>query len=105
MNPEQNQPIFAEGISFFPPNDGSPDWVKGKVSISPQRLMDFMRANKQYLSPKGFLTLDLKLSKDGQSLYFQLNTWKPEQKSAPIAPKTTSRGYNSEEINPEDIPF
>ena len=100
----EKQPIFAEGISFFRPKEGSPEWIKGKVTVHPQRFIKFLTENKQYLSEKGFLNLDLKVSKDKASLYFQVNTWKPEKK-VEQAPQGTSTGYNGEEIDPESIPF
>ncbi len=104
MNPEQKQPVFAEGISFFRPKEGSPEWVKGKVTIHPQRLIKFLTENKQYLSEKGFLNLDLKVSKDKSSLYFQVNTWKPEKKVEETS-QGTSTGFNGEQFSPDEIPF
>jgi hypothetical protein len=104
MDTNKTQPIFAEGISFFRPKEGSPEWIKGKVTIHPQRLIKFLTENKQYLSEKGFLNLDLKVSKDKASLYFQVNTWKPEKKVEEL-PTMTSKGYNGEQFSVDDIPF
>lgn len=103
MNENKPTPIFADGITFYRPKEGSPEWIKGEIVIHAQRLNKFLAENIQYQSEKGFCKLDLKVSKDKGTLYLQLNTWKPEQKVEES--KTTSKGYSGEVINPDDIPF
>ena len=105
MNPEQKPtPIFADGISFYRPKEGSPEWIKGEVFIHPERLGKFLANNIQNLTEKGYLKLDLKVSKDKGSLYFQVNTFKPKPKVEQPDTKT-SVGYNGEQFSADDIPF
>lgn len=100
------QPIFTDGISFYRPKDGAPEWIKGSVVIHKDRLIKFLNENSQFLSEKGFMNLDLKLSKDKNTLYFQVNTWKPTPKvEQPQEPQGTSVGYNGEQYDLSDVPF
>lgn len=118
-NMEKQDPIFADGAFFSRPRDGAPDFIKGNLSIEPAKFVKFLEAQKEHLSPKGWLNLDLKESKSG-TLYFQVNTWKPlvkpsslsEGDKAKIAETRDKHNevkdtieYPSGEINPEDVPF
>lgn len=76
MKPEK---IFIEGAMFNKPREGAPDFIKGSLLIRPEEFIPFMQKHKEYLSPKGWYTIDLKQSQGG-SLYLELNTWKPVPK-------------------------
>lgn len=69
-----NDKIFADGIYFDAPKDGTPDFVKGKVSFNVSKAIIFLKENE---NEKGYVNLDLLKSKAGK-LYFQLNNWVPE---------------------------
>ncbi len=98
-------PIFAEGLMFRRPKEGSPKWIKGSMSVNAGKFRQFMEDNIEHMSENGWFTIDLKeSSKEGKNLYFQLNTWKPEAKGAAKDSKT-SKGANGEEIDNESIPF
>lgn len=106
---DKPEPIFADGIMFTRPPEGSPTWIKGKVSINVSKFNDFLKSQIPNVSAKGWLNLDLKESKKG-SLYFQVNTWKsPETKNVEELKKDisniTSKGHGGEVINGDDIPF
>ena len=108
------EPIFPDGLFFSRPRDGAPDFIKGALSIEPKKLFAFMDKNRNLLSQKGWMNLDLKLSKTG-TLYFQVNTYKadmvkPEalkEKSnlseIEIAQLRALRGDNKDEINVEEV--
>lgn len=76
---EKKQPVFTEGIRFEKPKAGTPEWIKGKISV---KVEDFYVWSKQHTNQNGFVNLDLKksdkLRKDGTPVgfYLQLNDWK-----------------------------
>lgn len=89
-------PIFGEGLFFSRPREGAPDFIKGSLAIEPAKLVKFLEANVQHLSPKGWLNLDLKESKNG-TLYFAVNTWKPLAKPESLAKdEWSTTGVNSD---------
>lgn len=94
--------VFVDGLRFERPREGSPEFVKGRVGIEVEKLVAWLEAHKGEAN-KGWLNADLLQSKDGQKLYFQLNTWKP---STDVAEKPTypAPGVNGEP-DPSDIPF
>lgn len=108
--------IFAEGFIFEKPREGSPDFVKGRLGIVVKEAIKFLQ---KYENERGFVNLDLKKSKDGQTLYLELNTWKPNQPEQKVKEEAKNQeavnkmgedlgvGYpeTEEEINPDDIPF
>ena len=89
-----------EGAFFERPKAGAPDFVKGKMSMRVDDVVAFLTENK---NEKGYCNFDLLLAKNGESLYFQLNTWKPAPK--PDSQDNTRIAYPEETINPADIPF
>ena len=99
-----------EGAFFERPKAGAPDFVKGKMSMRVDDAVAFLTENK---NEKGYCNFDLLLAKNGESLYFQLNTWKPAPTTE--TPKPDTQGGHSwrnsstlnakEDIKPEDIPF
>lgn len=70
--------IFADGMSFEKPREGSPDFVKGRISVNVKTFTEFLEKNK---NEKGWINIDLLKSKKG-SLYLALNQWKKEDKKA-----------------------
>jgi len=96
--------IFAGGMRFEKPKEGTPDFVKGRLSFKVDEAVEFLQ---KYKNEKGWVNVDLLKSKEKGTLYLQLNDWKPkEQEDA----KRENKGvdpidYPEEDINPEDIPF
>ena len=68
---EKTEKIFVDGMRFEKPNEKAPEWVKGKISIKADKLIEFIEKHK---SAKGWLNIDLKKAKSG-ALYLELNTW------------------------------
>lgn len=86
---------FAEGFYFERPREGAPDFVKGRMSVKVEDAVAFLQEHK---NEKGYVNLDLLLSKNGENLYFTLNEWKP-------APKGEGVQYPTEEIDPSSVPL
>jgi hypothetical protein len=77
--------IFPEGIRVFSPRNGSPDWVKGSIVITPNDLVTWLKANAGLLTEykgKKQIVLDLLTNKEGK-LFLSVNTYKPEDKKEP----------------------
>lgn len=104
--------IFIDGIRVDEPSEKAPDFVKGKISIN---LEKFIESARQHVSPKGWITLDIKVSQKG-GWYTSLNEWKPLEKPEFMKEKEND-GLNSDgtampnfdkpddDINADDIPF
>ena len=77
--------IFPEGIRVFSPRNGAPDFVKGSIVISPNKLIEWLKTKKDLLTEyKGEkqITFDLLMSKEGKP-YLAVNDFKPEAKKEP----------------------
>ena len=86
---EQKAAVFVDGMIFKKPKEGAPDFVKGHISIKAPELIAFLQ---KHAKADGWVNIDMKKSKDGGKLYFQLNEWTPPKKEG-------------EEITPEDLPW
>lgn len=97
---QKQEKIFAKGIYFDRPREGSPEFVKGRINIKVPDLIPFINAHQ---NNAGYVNLDLKKSKEGK-LYLELNTWKPtpkvEENREPTIDPETGR-----DCSPDNIPF
>ena len=84
---------FPAGLFAKAPRAGSPDFVKGSISIKREELMGWLASKEGE-----WINLDIKVSKNDK-YYVQVNNWKPNPKRD---------GY-SEDVAPEfkdsDVPF
>jgi hypothetical protein len=97
--------IFADGIIFQDPHEKAPQFIKFELVINPQKFVEFMRANMEYTTPKGWMKIVAKESKKG-GIYFELDTWKPTPKpEAPQTSMTSTQPDGSDPIDTEAIPF
>ncbi len=95
MDNQQKETVFLDGFIFKRPHESSPDFVKGNMAIKVDEAIAFLQKHKK---ADGWVNADLLVSKDGQKLYFKLNTWeKPADASNPVAV--------AQAITPEDAPF
>ena len=94
--------VFVDGLRFERPKEGAPEFVKGRIGIEVAKLKAWLETHEASAN-KGWLNADLLQSKDGQKLYFQLNTWKPAT-DVSEKPAYPTPGVNGEP-NPDDIPF
>ena len=81
---EKKETVLADGFFFDKPREGSPDFVKGRLSIQAEKAIALINTHK---NEKGYVNLDLLKSKEGK-LYMTVNTWKPEVKTETIDPAT-----------------
>lgn len=85
---EKKDKIFADGFRFEKPREGSPEFVKGRISVKVPEAIAFL---EQHQNNGGWVNIDLKKSQGGK-LYLELNTWTPKK-------------TDEEDINPDEIPF
>lgn len=109
--------IFAEGFRIDLPDQNTKDkapWIKSKISVRVDDAIEFL---KKYRNDRGFVNIDVKLSKGG-SLYMELNSWKikqeeQEQQEFIKTMQTPTPGfkepmkieYPEDDITELDIPF
>jgi hypothetical protein len=92
--------IFADGIRFEKPREGSPEFVKGRLSFKVAEAVAFLQKHE---TNAGWVNLDLKKSKEGK-LYLELNAWQPTEKKQGRVPMPEGVEYPEEELG-EDNPF
>lgn len=78
--PEKKEKVFADGFRFEKPREGSPEFVKGRLSIKIPEAVQFLTKHQ---NNAGWVNLDLKKSQKG-TLYLELNTWQPARAEKPI---------------------
>ena len=87
---EQTEKVFADGF-IFKRKENAPEFVVGSMSIKADEAMAFLAQNET----KGWVNLDVKLSKGGK-YYVELDTWKPK----------TEKGIEKVSEEPAaDLPF
>lgn len=84
---------FVPGLYVFPPHERAASFVKAKLSIKPEQLMEWLRNAKT--NEKGYVSIDVLESKSGK-WYAKLDNFKKQEK--PVE-------NTAEEISPDDIPF
>lgn len=111
MNTEPKRE-WPKGMMFRRPEPNTPPFVKGRVSIQAKQLFEWVKANPDFLSEKGYLNFDLLESRDGNTIYFQVNTYKkaepelPPQEAKEIRDYREAHNSKSEtDIKPSGIPF
>ena len=87
---EQTEKVFADGF-IFKRKENAPEFVVGSMSIKVDEAMAFLAQNET----KGWVNLDVKLSKGGK-YYVELDTWKP--KTEKVIEKVSEKPA-------EDLPF
>lgn len=85
---------YISGLFVFSPNEKAPDFVKARLSLSPDRLAEWLIANKDLANEKGFIPVDILEVKD-KKWYAKVNEFKPKPREE----------VSSDEISPEEIPF
>ena len=87
---------FVDGLMVKAPREGSPDFVKGSISIKRADLGNWLRAKQDE-----WINVDIKVSKSGK-WYAAVNNWKPEQQPAEQGKPFNDKIPNNEL---EDLPF
>lgn len=88
---EKKERVFAKGLWFERPHTNAPSFVKGRMSVKVEEAVEWLQANK---SERGYVNLQLLLAKDGEKLYFVLDTFEPK-------PKEVDNG----DLDASEIPF
>lgn len=65
--------VFIDGLIFKKPKDGTPDFVKAKLSIKREELIAFLQGQEGE-----WINADLKESRAGK-LYCAIDSWKPDE--------------------------
>ena len=60
---EKQEKIFGEGLFVKEPREGSPDFVKGSISIKVEEFKAFL---DEQVNEKGYVNLDIKVGKSGK---------------------------------------
>ena len=104
---ENKEVIFVKGMMWKDPSEKAPAWIKGKILVKTTEFVEFIKDNQQYISEKGWLSIDIKESKKTGGLYMSLDTYQVPPKNHEEAPvdTITSAGYDGEQIDLNDIPF
>lgn len=87
---------LAKGFFFERPKEGTPEFVKGRLSIKVAEAIELLKAKQ---NNAGYVNLDLLQSKDKTKLYLTVNDWKPKQEEvkpeATFTPNTMPDEYNN----------
>jgi len=78
MDPKK-EVVFVDGMRWWRPREGAPDFIKGNISIDPVKLTAFLDAKKEFMNEKGYFSIDVKKSKLKGEIYLQLNTYKKKK--------------------------
>lgn len=93
--------IFAQGVWFYPPRQGAPDFVKGSLSIKVADFTDFIKRNQV----DGAVKLDVKVGKTGNH-YIELNTYQGKRPDTTEGVQTMDLANGKvDDIKASDIPF
>ncbi len=90
--------VFASPLFWKGREEKWPDFVRGKLSIDIAKFNNFLKENADFITAKGYMNFNLNKSQKG-NYYFQVDTWKP----TPKPDTTTSKGFNGEVIDANDI--
>lgn len=76
---------FPQGINFYAPRAGAPDFVKGQIVVNPVEFAEFIRTNGQFINDKGQMRIDVKESRGGK-MYCEVNTYGLQEKTQEFPP-------------------
>ena len=94
-----DQTPFIPGIYAKKPHERAPDFIKCKLSIKRQALLDFLLGSNEE-----WINAEVKETKDGEKLVVFIDTWKPNQQQATQAPPPPPFNDQSASSH-DDIPF
>ncbi len=72
---------YPEGIRVFSPRQGSPDFLRGSILITPNVLFKWLKENENLLTEyEGQKQINLDLLDGNKGLYVAVNTYKKDAK-------------------------
>lgn len=100
---EKQEKIFAEGMRVSKPLSTQPAFIKARLNI---KVLDFIQFLQNHEKTNGYVDIDIKESKNGETFYAELNTWKPKPYEKPVDNGRTSPSEDFPEgLDPNNIPF
>ena len=78
MENEPRTMIFADGMNFKARHEKAPETVRGSIYFKVAPFITFLERNKD---ERGYVNVKMMKSKKDGSIYFILDTWKPEKKN------------------------
>ena len=101
--------IFADGLFFKERNPKAPSFIKGQISVSVDKFVDFLSKVEH---DRGWVNFDMKESKGGK-IYFELNMYKATQSKVetitqqeiPVIQEPIKFPPSDDEIDISNIPF
>lgn len=105
-----NEIEFVDGLIVKAPNENAPDYVKAKVSIKRDELIDWLQAQSSE-----WINADVKVSKGGK-WYVAVDSWKPNSENASSSgsrggapqrdrPATATSAPMDDDFADDNIPF
>ena len=91
------QKVWAEGL-YVRRRDNAPDWVTVDLGIDVKRFVAWLE--KQPVSDRGYLNINVTRSKDGTKYSASLDTWKPSGERREPAPVV-----DMDDLDDSGIPF
>lgn len=103
-----NTKIYPKGISFFPPKENAPSWVKGSLIITPRPLIEWLKENENVLVENEKYGKQLRLQVTDKGV--QVDTWKPTESKPErkTAADNIGKGVHNEVLPQDDgleLPF
>lgn len=97
-----NDKEFVQGISFKPPRDGAPDFVKVNGWIRIDEAIAWLQSKKA--AGEDSVNFQVKESQGGK-IYGEVDTWKPNgQRQAPRREPAKQESWDDKPLD-DDIPF
>ena len=73
---------YPEGIRAFSPHEKAPEFVKGTIILEPNKLINWLKENKDFLKDyKGEKQLRLSLKAGTKGLYLEVDTYEAKEKT------------------------
>ena len=74
-----NDKVYPEGIMCFAPHEKAPDFVKGTIVITPNKLFAWLKDNPDLLKDyKGDKQIRISLKSGKKGLYCEVDTYDPK---------------------------
>lgn len=96
---QKSEMVFVQGMSFRAVPPTAPETVRGSISFKANEMIKFLQEN---VDEKGWVNIKMMKSKEKQSIYFILDTYKPKKNPEATAEyNDTKYRTEKEKINDE----
>ena len=101
-----NEIEFVSGLYYNDPHPNAPDFIKGKLSIQRDKLLQWLNAKQP--NGSGYINAVIKVSKDGKP-YIAVDAWEPKARRDSYQdssqPQPPSQEDDSFDDSGDPIPF